>query len=67
MGELTLGWRQTAEADLSQFGIVKVNFELPMYVLSGLQVMSLPAPPRLARARNLCLPAPIAGEGLAVR
>eukprot|EP00290_Baffinella_frigidus_P014552 CAMPEP_0180148222 /NCGR_PEP_ID=MMETSP0986-20121125/19839_1 /TAXON_ID=697907 /ORGANISM="non described non described, Strain CCMP2293" /LENGTH=475 /DNA_ID=CAMNT_0022094153 /DNA_START=103 /DNA_END=1527 /DNA_ORIENTATION=- len=31
----------TAESDLSQFGIVRVNFELPMHVLSGLQIKSL--------------------------
>ena len=24
--------------DLSEFGLVKVNFEMPMYVVSGLQV-----------------------------
>jgi len=32
---------QPSMCDLSEFGLVKVNFELPMYVLSGLQIKFL--------------------------
>ena len=30
--------RKPSSCDLSEFGLVKINFELPMYVVSGLQV-----------------------------
>mmetsp|Transcript_51555 Transcript_51555/g.160663 ORF Transcript_51555/g.160663 Transcript_51555/m.160663 type:complete len:80 (-) Transcript_51555:45-284(-) len=32
---------KASSCDLSEFGAVKVHFELPMYVLSGLQIKQL--------------------------